>query len=135
MHVDDADDIASADQRDRKKGFISIFNERGKFLEPFVGRGFGLERHGGFVLRHPAGHALSQFDPDMADLVFVRKLRCSQNNVALRLRQVDQACVAAGHLHGQPDQLAQHLVQRQAGADDLAGLVQQVDLRWLFAHS
>ena len=135
MDVDHADDIASADQRYRKKGFIRIFDERGEFLEPRVGRGFRRERHGRFVLRHPPGHTLSEFDPDVTDLVRMGKLRGPQHNVTLRFGQVDQTCVASRDLHCQLDQLAQHLVQRQAGADYLAGLVQQVDLRSHLAHS
>jgi len=42
----------------------------------------------------------------------------------LRIDQVYQAGVAGRGLHGEPDYFAQHLVERQFRADDLAHLVQ-----------
>ncbi len=62
MHVDDADHIAAAHQRNGKKRLVGIFNQCGEALESRIGRGVGRQGNHGLVLGNPSGDALAHLD-------------------------------------------------------------------------
>src|SRR4029077_2108651 len=80
------------------------------------------------MLRHPAGYAFARLYSDVSNLRGMRKLRRAKHHFAIRLGQIDQTSVAEGYFGCQPDQFAKHLVKRRAGADDLADLVEKIEL-------
>ena len=60
MHVDDADQVAAADERHRKESRESVFGQRLEWLEPVVGRGgtaSGRDRRGRDRRGGPGGQA------------------------------------------------------------------------------
>ena len=74
VHVDHADHVAAADERNRKKGFVGVLNQTRESLEPFVGRGFRSQGHDGLMLGHPSSDAFAWMHPEIPDFAGVREL-------------------------------------------------------------
>ncbi len=135
VNVDDADQLPSAYQRNGKKCLVGIFRQFLKALEAGVARGVRSQRHHALMLRHPTGDTFAHLHPDVADFLGVRELRGAQYDLlAVPVYQVNQARIAIRHLHGEPDQLLEHFLQRQIGAYNVANLVQQLNLGFAFHY-
>ncbi len=121
VHVDDADDIAAAHQRDRQESFVGIFDQGLKSLEARVRAGIGGQRDHGLVLGHPTGDAFAHLHAQISQRGGVRQLRSAQHDlVAVALNQVNQARVAFGNLRGDSYDFPEHLVERKLGAHNAA---------------
>ena len=82
MHVDDPDQLSAAHDRDREKGLVRVFHQGLKPLETGVGSCIRSQRHHGLVLRHPAGDAFADLQPQIAEGRRVRHLRSPQDDFA-----------------------------------------------------
>ncbi len=130
MHVDDAHHLTGRDQRNRQERFIRIFHEGRKSLEPIIRICVGGQSHNRLVLHHPPGDAFPHGHSKVAEVGRVRNLRSAENDVpCLLFDQVDEAGIAVGHLHGQADDLPEHLVQGTLGTNDVADAVKKSNLR------
>lgn len=130
MHIDDADNLAAADKRHRKKRLVGVFDQAREGPEAGIGRRVGGKRHDGLVLGHPSRDAFASHKAERPQFPRVRQLRGPQDDFAAGgVGQIDQAGVASGHLGSDPDHLPQHLVQTSLGRDDAADAVKQADLR------
>src|SRR5580658_2800944 len=126
MHVDHADHIASAYQRNREKSFVGIFDQCGETLEPRIGRGLGRQRYDRLMLGDPPCYAFAHLHAQISKRGCVRYLGGAQNYfIAVWFQQVDKACIALRHLRGESDNLAQHFIERQLGADNAADPMQE----------
>jgi len=77
------------------------------------------------VFRHPTRDALADLHAQGAKIPRVRHLRCTQDNfVRLHLDQINQTGIAACHLSGQTDDLAELFIEREFRADNTADPVQ-----------
>ena len=112
VHVDDADCIPAAHQRNRKERFVGILEELGKFLESRIGERVGGQRHHRSMLRHPARDPFAGLHLQHADIVYVGCLRSAQHNLVRSLiDEVNQTSVACRSLHCQSDHFTQFFIQ------------------------
>jgi len=136
MHVDDAYNIAAAHQRDREEGFVSIFHQRGKALEPAIGPGILCQRDHRLVFRHPAGDTFADLHAQITESGRVRHLRSAQNHfVGRRFQKINEARVAPSDLCGQPNDFAEHFIERQLGANNAADAMKKSELRARRLHN
>ena len=121
MHIDNADQLSAGYQRDRQKSLVSVLRQGLKRLETGVRGGIGRQRHHRLVKRDPSRDSFPHLQADLSDLRVMRQLGSAQYDFpSAVIRQIDQAGVTGRHLKSQRDQLLQHCVQRQIGADDIA---------------
>lgn len=114
VDVDDADGFAAADERNGKKRFVGVFDQRWEALEAVVIGGVFAQSDNAAVFGDPAGNAFAHLHAEFAEIGFVRKLRGAEYDFAgRRFNQVDQAGIASGDLGGKADDFAKHLVDAQ----------------------
>ncbi len=109
MDVNDADQIAAADQRNRKKGLVGVFRERVEAFETGVGRGVFAKRHHGIMHGHPARNSFAHFQANIADFRTMRQLRGAENDFIRGVfHKVNQAGIRVRHLHDEIHELTEH---------------------------
>ena len=82
------------------------------------------------MLRDPTRYALADSHADVADLHFMRELRCAQDDFPGGfIQQVCQACIAARYRDNKFDEFSQHPFKGPPGTDDSADSVKQDELR------
>ncbi len=121
VHVDDSHDFSAAHQRHRGESVVGIFDEALKILETGIGGGVGGERDNGVMLGDPAGDSFAQAHAKIAEVGRVGNLGSAQDDfMGLFFQEVNQARIAGGDLHGEAEDLAEHLVERQFRTYDVA---------------
>ena len=128
LEIDDADQAAAAEQRDRQERLIFIFGQLVEKLEARIFRGAFGEGHDRAILCDPAGDSLPHPDFQFVDLIFVRIFRAPQDQV-LAFEHVDKAGIAFHQRDGTFDDLRENFVKRIGGGHAAADGVEQVDFR------
>ena len=82
------------------------------------------------MLRYPTRYALANSHAYVADLRFMRELRCAQDDFPGGfIQQVCQACITARYSDNEFDEFSKHPFQGPPGTDDSADSVKQDKLR------
>jgi hypothetical protein len=81
------------------------------------------------VLGDPAGNTFAHSHSQISEFGAVRNLRCPEDNLAtFRFEEIDQASITISDLCGQPNNLSEHFIKRELGADDTADSVKKCNL-------
>ena len=135
VDVDHADQFSVADQRHGEKRLVRIFLQLLETLETRIGGGVGAESDDAHILSHPSRDAFAHLQSDVADFLGMGQLRCPEYDLlAASVYQIHQTGVTASYLDRQTNQFLEHLLQREIGTDDVADLVQQLDLALAFHY-
>ena len=135
VNIDDADQLALADQRDREERLIGVFLQLLEALEPRIRGRVGAESDYALILGHPSGDPFAHLQLDVADFLGVRQLgRPEYDLLAASVHQIHQTGVAGRYFDRQTDQFLKHFLQREIGTDDVADLVQQLNLALAFHY-
>src|SRR5208282_6249681 len=129
MNIEDSNHFAASNERNREQRLVSVFYQRGKRFETRVRKRFAGEGDDRLMLGDPARYSFTHAESYLPNFCVVGQLRGAQHNVTgAVVRKINQTCVTRRDFDGYCDQLTQHLVDAQSGADDSARAMQDGEL-------
>lgn len=130
LDVDDADDFASAEHRNREEGLVAVFRE---FVEKAEARIVECTHRNDDrfdVFSDPSGDALAEAQFEVVDGLRMR-IHGGAEDELVALEGVNEAGIAADDEGNEDDHLLENFVQRIGSRDAFRDLMNEIDVRRL----